>query len=372
MSTPLNPAPPQGPDDADRQSLAQHDGVVPVQLESAENAIELREVVGLTQGQLVFRRFLRHRAAVVAAIVFVFIVLFAFSSVGIDALGIKIHGWWTYDWVELSPLVNNGLPTWVFPFDFGPHPFGQDDIGHDLFAQVMRGTQQSLMIMAIVGLVATFIGIVVGAVSGFFRGWIDSLLMRLTDVVIIIPVIVVTAVLGKMAGAHGSFILALVLGLASWTALARLLRGDVLSLREREFVDAARVAGASPGRIMFIHILPNAIGVVVVNATLLMSATILTEAAISFLNFGVQPPDVSLGKIIQEYQSAFQTRPWLFWWPGSLIIVIALAVNFIGDGLRDAFDPRQRRGLNRAARREQRETKAALAAAAAAANGQGQ
>ena len=366
MSTPLNPAPPQGPEDADRQVLAMHDEIVEPQLESAENAIALKEVAGLTQGQLVFRRFIRHKAAVVAAIVFVLIVLLAFTSVGIDALGIRIPGWWQYDWIEISPLVNNGLPTWVFPFDFGPHPFGQDEIGHDMFAQVMRGTQQSLMIMVLVGLVSTVLGIVIGAVSGFFRGWTDSLLMRLTDVVIIIPALVITAVLGKQAGAHGAVVLAIVLGLVSWTALARLLRGDVLSLREREFVDAARVAGASPWRIMFVHILPNAVGVVVVNATLLMSATILTEAAISFLGFGVQLPDVSLGKIIQEYQAAFQTRPWLFWWPGILIIVIALTVNFIGDGLRDAFDPRQRRGLNRSARREQREALAAIAAIGAA------
>ncbi len=333
--------------------------------ESNENAIALKEVEGRTQGQLVFRRFLRHRAAVVAAVIFILIVLLAFSSVGLDFLGIKVHGWWRYDWVDPLPLENNGLPTWKFPFDFGDHPFGQDEIGHDMFAQVMRGTQQSLMIMVIVGIVSTIIGIVIGAVSGFFRGWADSLLMRFTDVIIIIPVIVLTAVLGKQFGAHGSFVLAIVLGLASWTGLARLLRGDVLSLREREFVDAAKVAGASAGRIMFVHILPNAVGVVVVNATLLMSGTILTEAAISFLGFGVQLPDVSLGKIIQEYEAAFQTRPWLFWWPGSLIILIALTVNFVGDGLRDAFDPRQRRGLNRSARREQQEAKAALAGIAA-------
>jgi peptide/nickel transport system permease protein len=120
-------------------------------------------------------------------------------------------------------------------------------------------------------------------------------------------------------------------------------RGEFLSLREREFVDAARVAGASTGRIIFKHILPNAIGVVIVSTTLLMSGAILTEAALSFLGFGIVLPDVSLGQLINEYQGAFQTRPWLFWWPGLFIIIIALGINFIGDGLRDAFDPRQRR-----------------------------
>ncbi len=129
--------------------------------------------------------------------------------------------------------------------------------------------------------------------------------------------------------------------------MARLVRGEFLSLREREFVDAARVAGASDFRIMFRHILPNAVGVIIVNATLLMASAILLETALSFLGYGVHAPDTSLGKIISENQAAFQTRPWLFWWPGVFIIAIALCINFIGDGLRDAFDPRQRRVSDR-------------------------
>jgi peptide/nickel transport system permease protein len=128
-------------------------------------------------------------------------------------------------------------------------------------------------------------------------------------------------------------------------------RADVLGLREREFVDAARVAGASSGRIMFVHILPNAVGVILVNTTLLMAATILTEAALGFLGFGVQAPDVSLGSIVQQYENAFQTRPWLFFSPTAFVVIIALTINFIGDGLRDAFDPRQKRALNKAARK---------------------
>ena len=123
----------------------------------------------------------------------------------------------------------------------------------------------------------------------------------------------------------------------------------MLSLREREFVEAARVAGARNARIIFKHILPNAVGVIVVSATLTMSATILVETALSYLGLGVNAPDVSLGSLIGEYQAAFTTRPWLFWWPGVFIIVIALSINFIGDGLRDAFDPRQRRGIKRSA-----------------------
>ncbi len=323
-------------------------------VERAENAIELKEVEGLTQARIVFRRFLQHRAALVAVIVLALIVILAFSSEGLHLWGIEIRGWWKYDWIATNDkVVNDAKPTLtLWPFSLGEHPFGQDEIGRDMFARIMRGTQQSLMILFVVGILATVIGVVIGAIAGYFGRWIDNVLMRVTDVVIIIPAIVLTAVLGRTYGASGSFVLALVLGLVSWTSLARLLRGEVLAAREREYVDAARVAGASPWRIMFIHILPNTVGLVVVSATLLMSGTILTEAAISFLGFGVQPPDVSLGNIIFEYETAFQTRPWLFWWPGSLIVIIALAVNFIGDGLRDAFDPRQKRQLSRTARKE--------------------
>ena len=142
-------------------------------------------------------------------------------------------------------------------------------------------------------------------------------------------------------------VLGIYLGIFSWTGLARLVRGEFLSLREREFVDAARVAGASNARIIFKHILPNAVGIIIVSVTLSMSGAILLETALSYLGFGVVPPDVSLGSLISNYQESFATRPWLFWWPGFFIIAIALSVNFIGDGLRDAFDPRQRRRISK-------------------------
>jgi len=141
--------------------------------------------------------------------------------------------------------------------------------------------------------------------------------------------------------------LAFYLGLFAWTGLSRLVRGEFLSLREREFVDAARVAGASDRRIIFKHILPNAVGVIIVSVTLIMSGAILLETGLSYLGFGVVSPDVSLGLLISQYQDSFTTRPWLFWYPGIFIIIIALCVNFIGDGLRDAFDPRQRRRISR-------------------------
>ena len=220
----------------------------------------------------------------------------------------------------------------------------------------MRGAQQSLMVMVIAGVVATIIGVVIGAIAGYYRKATDSVLMRFTDVIITIPLIVIGAVLGKTFGSLGAAVLGVVIGIFAWTTMARLVRGEFLTLREREFVDAARVSGARDRRIIFRHILPNAVGVIVVNATLLMAGAILLESALSYLGFGVQPPDTSLGKIVSDNQAAFSTRPWVFWWPGIFIIAIALCVNFIGDGLRDAFDPRQKkmpseRAMRRAGRR---------------------
>lgn len=310
--------------------------------ENVENAIELKEVEGLSQGRIVLRRFLRHRGAMVSAVVLIAVVLLVTTSIGWG----PIPGWWMWSYRDISPIVNaGGAPTMSFSggLSLGDHPFGQDNIGHDGFALVMRGTQQSLTVMFVIGLLSTVIGVVIGALAGFFRGRLDNLLMRFTDMIITIPVIMIGAILGVLVGGANPWSLAVALSLVSWTNMARLVRGQFLTLREREFVDAARVAGASNGRIMFKHILPNAVGVIIVNATLLMASAILLETALSYLGFGINSPEVSLGQLINEYQTAFATRPWLFWWPGLFIVTIALCVNFIGDGLRDAFDPRQRR-----------------------------
>jgi peptide/nickel transport system permease protein len=232
-------------------------------------------------------------------------------------------------------------------FGMGTHPFGQDDIGRDYFALVMNGARRSLMIMFVIGAVAGFIGVVVGSIAGFYGKLVDASLMRLVDFIQTVPTIIIAAVIGKAAGKVGPLYLALFLGILGWTGLARLVRAQFLQLREMEFVDAARVAGASNSRIAFKHILPNAVGQIIVAITLIMAGAILTETALSYLGFGVVAPDVSLGLLISQYESSFTTRPWLFWWPGFFIISIALCVNFIGDGLRDAFDPRQRRRITK-------------------------
>jgi ABC-type dipeptide/oligopeptide/nickel transport system permease subunit len=335
---------------------------------SGENAIANKEVEGLSQGQIVRRRFFRHRAAVFSLGVVLFITVFVFTALDFRLFGVwKVKGWWKWTIDDIPDLRYGdcpndtvGCPTIsLLPkslggngIGFGTHPFGQDDIGRDFFALVMKGTQRSLTVMFIIGIIGATIGTVVGAVSGFYRGKVDAILMRFTDFIITIPSIIIGAVVGFHFGNLGATFLAFYLGLFAWTGLSRLVRGEFLTLREREFVDAARVAGASNRRIIFKHILPNAIGVIIVSVTLLMSGAILLETALSYIGFGVIEPDVSLGLLINKYQDAFTTRPWLFWFPGLFIISIALSVNFIGDGLRDAFDPRQRRRISKKERQE--------------------
>jgi ABC-type dipeptide/oligopeptide/nickel transport system permease subunit len=409
--------------------------------ESNENAISNKETEGLSQGQIVRRRFVRHRGAMIGLFTLITIVLFTYTASGLH-LGneknpITIPGWWHYSISDLPELrygdacpdgstgcpsldlnpfdvtpvasiaglegdgtkvvatlngynalkvgeqvvISGVMPdsfngtftvTEVTEYDFtysstatgspddvssasagnyffglGEHPFGQDDIGRDYFSLVMRGAEQSIMVMLIIGFLGGLIGTVVGAVAGYFRGRIDGFLMRVVDLFTTIPVILIGAVIGFKVGNLGVVVLAIFLGLFGWIGLARLVRGEFLSLREREFVDAARVAGASHRRIIFKHILPNAVGIIIVAVTLSMSGAILLETGLSYLGFGVVSPDVSLGSLISQYQDSFATRPWLFWWPGLFIIAIALCINFIGDGLRDAFDPRQRRRISK-------------------------
>ncbi|WP_336922965.1 ABC transporter permease [Aquipuribacter sp. SD81] len=328
-------------DDVSAREVDDHSGTGVPSQRSEEQGFSVK---ARTQRELVLRRFLRHRAAMVALFLFVAIVVLAVSSIGAG----PIPGWWDKSYLTTGAVVDGGRPTLdVLPafvdgdgLAWGEHPFGQDSVGRDYFATTMRGAQQSLQIALLVGLVSTFVGTVVGAVAGYFGGLAETGLMRVVDVIIAIPLLVLAAVVAR--GTDGTaIVLGLFLGIVVWTSLARLIRGEVLSLKEREFVEAARAMGASPFRIITRHVLPNTVSTIIVNATLTIAAAILLETALSFLGFGVQPPDTSLGRLISTYQTAFATRPWLFWFPGLFIIGIALTINFIGDGLRDAFDPRQ-------------------------------
>ncbi|MBV8540255.1 MAG: ABC transporter permease [Pseudonocardiales bacterium] len=275
-----------------------------------------------SQAQLALRRFRRHRLAVASLVVLLVLVLLAF-----------VGGWlWRYSVADLTSD-ESVPPSWA-------HPFGTDAAGHDTFAQVLRGTQISIGISVLVAVFATVVGTVWGAVAGYYGGRLDTVLMRLADLVLTLPLLAVAAVLGHNVG--GSWwLIALVIAGLYWAYVARVARGVVLSLREKEFVEAARALGAGDARIIFRHLVPNAFGSIIVNATVLVSIAILLETALSYLGFGVRPPDTSLGLLVSEAQTAVQTRPWLFFFPGLFIILIALTINFIGDGLRDALDPQQ-------------------------------
>ncbi|HEY3693901.1 MAG TPA: ABC transporter permease [Pseudonocardiaceae bacterium] len=279
-----------------------------------------------SQAQVVARRFRRHRLAMVSLVVLLALVLLAF-----------VGGWlWKYSVADLT-ADESVPPSWA-------HPFGTDAAGHDTLAQVLRGTQISIGIAVVGALVATVVGTVWGATAGYYGGWLDTAMMRIADLVLTLPFLAVAAVLGHNVGGSWWLIAAVIAGLY-WAYVARVARGVVLSLREKEFVEAARAIGAGDARIIFRHLVPNAFGSIIVNATVLVAIAILLETALSYLGFGVRPPDTSLGLLVSDAQTAVETRPWLFFFPGVFIIVIALTINFIGDGLRDALDPRQTRVL---------------------------
>jgi ABC-type dipeptide/oligopeptide/nickel transport system permease subunit len=284
-------------------------------------------VAARSQTQMIVRRFLAHKLAVGSLVVFLLVVVA--SLIG--------GRFWKYDYADITDEFSSPPSL--------EHPMGTDDIGHDSMAQILRGAQKSVQVALMVALLATTFGAVVGALAGYYRMWVDSALMRFTDLVLTIPAIALLAVLAaNIPGQAGNwFFVGLVLAALQWTYIARVVRGQFLSLREKEFVEAARALGASDARIMFRHLLPNATGSIIVNATVTVAVAILLETALSYLGLGIQPPDTSLGLLVSEGQQAASTRPWLFWFPGIFIVIIALTINFIGDGLRDAFDPTQTR-----------------------------
>jgi peptide/nickel transport system permease protein len=278
------------------------------------------------QARMLIRRFFHHRLAVACLIVLALVIL------------ISLFGgrFWTFSYEDITDQFSTPPSL--------EHPFGTDGPGHDVFAQVLRGAQKSVQIMLLVAGFSTLLGVVVGAFAGYYRGPLDWLLMRLVDLLLIIPLLAILAVLSEVSQQAGSWVvLALVLGALIWPSLARVVRAEFLSLREKEYVEAARALGASDSRIIFKHILPNCVGSIIVSATLTMATAILLETALSYLGRGVVAPDTSLGKLVADGQTAARTRWWLFYFPGMFIIVIVLCVNFVGDGLRDAFDPKQTR-----------------------------
>ncbi|MQA17417.1 MAG: ABC transporter permease subunit, partial [Pseudonocardiaceae bacterium] len=249
-----------------------------------------------SQLEMVLRRFLRHRLAVGGLVVLLLVIGFAF-------IGPLL---WQYD-----HTIHREIPSSVAPnLD---HPLGTTTAGHDMMGLVMRGTQQSLKVGATVGLMTAVLAGLWGAVAGLLRGWVDGLMMRLVDVILVVPLFVlVSAVAGNVRGGTTWFAVALILGFFIWPIYSRVVRGVVLSLREQEFIEAARAMGASNTRIVLRHLLPNVTGPIIVAVTIVVAVAILVEAALSFVGLGIQSPDTSLGLQVNQALTAISTRPWLF------------------------------------------------------------
>jgi peptide/nickel transport system permease protein len=219
---------------------------------------------------------------------------------------------------------------------------GTDDLGRDLLTRVLYGGRVSILIGLLAAVLGTGLGALVGSVAGYYGGRLEGLLMRLTDVAYAIPTLPLLIVLASYTeAAIGS--MALIIGLLSWMTTARVVRGEVLSIKEMTYVEAARAIGAGNTRIIGRHILPNVVGPIVVGATLAVGNAIILESSLSFLGLGVQPPIPTWGNMLMDAQATMATKPWLTVFPGLAILLVVLAVNFIGDGLQDALDPTARR-----------------------------
>jgi peptide/nickel transport system permease protein len=286
------------------------------------------EVEARSQWAYARKRFLRHRLAMGSLIILAIILLAgAFANYVAP---------YRFDGLDLTAAGQG--PTFRHW-----HIFGTDLLGRDYFSRVIYGIRTSEKVAFLVAGVSTVVGTAIGAVAGYYGSWIDNALMRFTDLILTLPLLAVlltaAAFLGKGDEVRVAFILALLL----WTTLARIVRAQFLSLREKEYVEAARASGSGDLRIMFRHILPNCLGPIIVSATLTVGTAILLEAFLSFLGFGIQPPTPALGKLISDGQDVSQHMWWLVTFPGLTIVLIVLCVNFVGDGLRDALDPTQRK-----------------------------
>ncbi len=288
---------------------------------------------------LTLRRFASHRAAVVSAVVLAILIALAAAAPLLDrAMAIDPN--------EVDLLNRFAAPRWA-------HPLGTDELGRDLMLRLLHGGRVSLFAGLVTAVLAAFLGVLIGLPAGYLGGWLDAILMRLTDSVIALPLlpllIVMAAIdltkLGLPADLATSpdvslYRIVIIIALVGWTTVARLVRGAALSLRERDFVIAAISQGAGPVRIMVRHILPNAVSPIIVATTLSVGNIILLESVLSFLGLGIQPPIASWGNMLTNAQELIYEAPMLAVYPGLAIFVTVIAFNFLGDGLQDALDPR--------------------------------
>ncbi|MGI5274604.1 ABC transporter permease [Nonomuraea sp. CA-218870] len=223
------------------------------------------------------------------------------------------------------------------------HWFGTLQTGADVFAVTLRGLGRSLVVGLLAAVVCTALAALAGAFAGYFLGWTDRVVTWVTDLLLVLPAFLLLAVMSPLFGSGQWPLFVLMLALLLWMVTAKMARGMTISLREREFVRAARYLGVRPARIVFSHILPNLSSLLVVDATLNVSTAILTETSLSYFGFGIQPPDVSLGTLIADGSRTAVYAPWTFWFAAGLLVVTVLAVNLVGDALRDAFDPAAKR-----------------------------
>jgi peptide/nickel transport system permease protein len=302
------------------------------------------EITARSPLQLFWRRFRRDRVAQLSAVFIILLIVVAiFAPYVVKLLGLP------------SPYTQNPSLTGPFGEPLGPtkgHPFGVDPLGQDVASRVIYGTRVSLAVGVIATSIATVIGVTLGLLAGYYRGWIDTLVSRLIDVTLSIPILLLGLGIGAACAVRGCVngtiqpglgVIIFLIAFATWTYFARIVRGLVLSLREREFVEAARALGASNARIMFREILPNLIAPIIVYATLQIPLNILIEAALSFLGVGVRPPTASWGQMIAAATPTFNTAWWYMVFPGAALLLTVLAFNLLGDGLRDALNPRTAR-----------------------------
>ncbi|GIK28360.1 MAG: ABC transporter permease [Chloroflexi bacterium] len=286
--------------------------------------------------QLVFARFRRHRMAMIGVAVMTLITLYVIGG--------------SFFITERSSNSTDFQNKWGAPS--AEHPFGTDALGRDVLARTIYGGQVTLLISLLAMVVTAIVGTTLGLISGFYGGWIDSIVMRVSEALLTIPLLFLLLVITKFIGSQvpavkvfgrefsGSVIVVIfVLGFTGWMGLARIVRAQVLSLREQEFVTAARALGARNLHIIFRHIMPNALAPVIVYTTLGISNVILLEAYIGFLGMGVQPPTASWGNMIQRATEKIDSAWWMWLYPGGLILLTVISINYIGDGLRDALDP---------------------------------